>query len=233
MSDENKSHSIAAITNISQLKENIYSTNANSHLIQNCTLSLKTNPSKYTLARGYEQIKNAFLEIFLLSHSKFHNDNERQELLREKADHVRAEITSNMAKINKGLNLLTTKWEEELAIHEYKINDNYTNPIEIDFSIKVPEERDYLKLIESLDYFIIVLDNLWHYKEQTIEDKQRVTGDVINKFTGLVRNATLKAGVLRKIRLKKDLEDNDTKSETGENQTIEEINTDHKEIQNA
>lgn len=195
MSDKGK-----ATISFKEMKSSFSQPDTTSQLIEKEVITLKTNPSKHTLGWSYEPVSRAFSEIFIYSHARL-EDHERGEKLTQRGEMFRKDVRSNLEKVMLGINTLTSKWEQDLADHEYKINDNYTNPVEVEFTISTPEERQFLKMIESFDYFLIILDNLWHCQEQSMEDKQRVTGKVAQRISGLVTNARKKASTLRRIRL--------------------------------
>lgn len=184
---------------VKELSEALSGPDGSSQIIEERVITLKTNPAKHTLGWSNEDIGRAFNELFMYSHAKL-GDKESQAIIDEKGKMYREEVISNMENVVKGIHALTTKWELELAELEHSINKNYSNPVEVKLNPSTPEEHDYIGLIEALDYFVIIQDNLWMAKSETIEAKQRVQQNINKKISSFVSNARSKAKILKSIR---------------------------------
>lgn len=177
-------------------------------------LYLRTNPAKHTLAKEYARIPKSLVELFLKSHQKMRND-EANTIYQDKATAYRTDITRQMQNIRHDIQKLTNKWVLQLNEINYKVNTNYNNPVSVDVQIIAPQEREFYEIIEEMDYLLVILDNLWHAKEQSIEDKQRVTNQIVKGISGLGINAERKARGL--VRLRSQIRSAETKTDTTQN----------------
>jgi hypothetical protein len=112
-----------------------------------------------------------------------------------------------MSNITLDLEKLTTKWEVLLANQGHMIISEYSHPVTVELEPKTPQEIDYLKIIETLDWFCVIQDNLWMANEQPMANKQQVLNSVTKKINGFVHNVKTKANVLRRIRAAKSMQD--------------------------
>ncbi|MCA6065405.1 hypothetical protein [Thalassolituus marinus] len=180
------------------------------------TVFIRTNPAKHTLAKEYQRIPKSLQELFLRSHQTMRNK-EANALYQEKAKGYREEISRQMGNIREDLEKLTNKWEILLTEIGHQINTNYNNPATVVVQITAPQEREFYELVETMDYLLVVMDNLWHAKEQSLEDKQRVTNNIVKGVAGLGVNAERKAKGL--VRLRNQIRQAESATPTPENST--------------
>jgi hypothetical protein len=192
----------AAPLSISELRDSLKGPGGSSQIVEERIITLKTNPSKHTLGWSNEEIARAFKELFMHSYAKL-NDKDKQIALDEKANMYRDEVIHNMQNVSKGILALTTKWEQELAELEHRINNKYSNPIEVTLNPSTPQEHEFISLVEAFDYFVIIQDNLWMAKSESIEAKNRVQQAINKKISSFVSNARTKARIIRNIRMNK------------------------------
>lgn len=185
---------------LDELRKNLSVADSSSQIIEERIITLNTNPAKHTLAWSNEDISRAFRELFMHSYAKLGNKLSQGDF-DQKASNYRNEVAKNMANVLTGIQHLTTKWENELVELEHPINDNYSNPIVVKLNPSTPEEHDFIRIIEALDYFVIVQDNLWMAKGETLEQKQKVQQSVNKRISALVSNARVKSKTLRNLRL--------------------------------
>ena len=188
------------------LKESLEESGASSQMITKHTVDLKTNPSKTTLTRTHSDVSNALKELFIHSYAKLQNK-DLHNVLEKKGSDFREEVQNNMTNIMQGIESLTSKWEILLADMGHDISENYSKPAKVELEPKTPQEIIYLNIIQALDYFCIVQDNLWIANEQDMADKQRVLSSVTKNINNFAHSAKTKANVLRRIRSAKSVED--------------------------
>ena len=174
-------------------------TDPNSQIQVTQNVTLRTNPAKHTLAKEYQRIPRAIVELFLKSHQKMTNTEDTL-AYNQKADSYRKEVAAQINNIREDMEKLTSKWEIILAEMGHSIETNYNNTQTIQVQITAPEERDFYDLIETMDHLLVVMDNLWFAKEQSLEDKQRVTGHLVKAMAGLGANSERKAKALIRLR---------------------------------
>jgi hypothetical protein len=188
------------------LKEALEESGSSSQLIAKKSISLKTNPSKTTLSRTHNDASNAMKELFIHSFAKL-QDRGLHEVLHKKGTDFREEVQNNMSNITQDIEKLTTKWEVYLADMGHEINSNYSNPATVELEPKTPQEIMYLKIIETLDWFCVIQDNMWMANEQSMDSKQQVLRSVTKKIHNFVHSAKTKANVLRRIRSAKSIQE--------------------------
>lgn len=191
--------------NLDALKESLEESTASSQLIAKHTVELNTNPSKTTLTRTHPDVSSALKELFIHSYAKLPNK-ELHKVLEKKGSDFREEVQNNMNNIMEGIENLTSKWEMMLADMGHDIIRQYSNPAKVELEPKTPQEIKFLNIIQALDDFCIVQDNLWIANEQDMSDKQRVLSSITKNIGNFAHSARTKANVLRRIRSAKSVE---------------------------
>jgi hypothetical protein len=198
-----------------ELRKSLATVDGGSQIIEERVITLKTNPSKHTLSWSLEDISRAFKELYMHSYVKLGNK-EKQNALDTKADMFRTEVLQNLKNVKSGLVALTTKWEQELVELEHNINSNYSNSVEVTLNPATPQEHDFITIIENLDYFIIIQDNLWMAKGESIAAKNRTQQSVNKRISALVTSARTKSRIIRNLRLELKDDKASTKTDSAE-----------------
>lgn len=159
---------------------------------------IRANPTKRTVALEYERVAKGLKAVFISSYRRV-NDPEARKIYEEKTAFYRDEIRNQMANISKNLSNLTKKWELQLQEAGIEPADTFTNPALLRVNITSPEEHHYWQIIQQMDWLLIVMENLWHYRGLDMEDKQNVVGKITKQIYGLGTNLEYHASKVRSL----------------------------------
>lgn len=157
---------------------------------------IRANPTKRTIALEHERVTRSLKTVFIGSYRTV-NDREARQLYKNKTKLFRDEIRSQMKNVTRELQKLTNKWEIELDNLGVEPSDTFSNPTLLKVNITSPEEAQFWEIIQSMDWLLIVMENLWHYRKLEMENKQDVVHSITRQIYSIGRNLENRAGSIR------------------------------------
>lgn len=161
-------------------------------------LIIKTNPSKRIIAMTHEGIHDGMKTVFVFSYKSIRNDDVRK-AYEAKTEDIRREVTNQLKNISNNLDRLISNWSEEIKLLGCSVSLKYTNPVIVKVRIGCPEEHIFWDLVEKLDYLIIIMENLWHHKGLSMQNKQEVLPKLTKQFNSFAINLNHRARAVRKM----------------------------------
>lgn len=184
--------------NLKDLAEIVQGNSHSSQIDLKKVIRINTKAVKTTLIKNYENIEYSFRNLFRNSYRKF-NDPEIKIEYDKKAKVEREQVLSQVRNITSFFQTILDDYEQEIHTRKLIIQDQYTNPTDIELQIEVPEMNAIINLFEIGDNVQVLGENLWLAGVIDIESKQELTTEFAKRIQNLGRNASIKANSLMKI----------------------------------
>ena len=148
-----------------------------SHLLRHITIQIRTNPGKRIAVSENERAPRGLRELFMVGYSRI-NDGQARKIRDEKYENYRSQVLGQLKNCKRDISKLISNMEKELDENGHEVVTDYSNPVTLRLQVSTPQEEDFWKVVELMDYGQVVLDNMYSTGLMPMEKKHQLTSTI-------------------------------------------------------